>query len=580
MKRLGTLVCVAMFALTSVPWAGAASVPGYNVEVFATVTDPMMLSFAPSGELYVGRDDSGSGGNPFGSALIHQISADGTSVVEYGNFAAGDPDSVLFDALGTDTREPGSILIGSGNLMVGGSLYAVRPDQSVGTVIAPPVSPLMDVGKMAFDGTGRLLVASPLPLVGDSQVVHVSDGEAAILFTVEGTRIDYLAVDGTDQIYTGGTDGTIRIHGADGAVIDEAFVIDLPGAMLPLAFGPGGDFGEELYTVNNGSLLRIDGSGNVTELGVDLGDINDIAFGGDGNLYLSDFNNDRILRVSPIKETGDLTSIADGLFAASATWSGDGLTPSDVTATVITGHVVNVAADGSALSLTVNGPTGTLAIDAGDTLTVVENVNVDGGTVWMASTGRIDIDGNLTLAPESTLAYELQATQAGQVAVAGDVTIEADTVLQIDVPGTTPFTAGLLTLIDSQGPGGIDGTFAEMTGLGSYATLDDLDYDNGTVTLMIANDLHPGDATLDLTTDVRDFNVWNTNKFTSGTEWISGDFDGNGVTDVRDFNVWNTNKFTSVGAPAPSPAGQVPEPTTLALLACAFAVIAWRRSRR
>ena len=61
---------------------------------------------------------------------------------------------------------------------------------------------------------------------------------------------------------------------------------------------------------------------------------------------------------------------------------------------------------------------------------------------------------------------------------------------------------------------------------------------------------HPGDANLDGVTDVRDFNVWNANKFTSGTDRASGDFTGDGHTDVRDFNVWNAHKFTSAPAPA------------------------------
>ena len=63
--------------------------------------------------------------------------------------------------------------------------------------------------------------------------------------------------------------------------------------------------------------------------------------------------------------------------------------------------------------------------------------------------------------------------------------------------------------------------------------------------------VHPGDASLDNVTDVRDFMIWNVHKFTSGTSWTTGDFDNNGVTDVRDFMIWNVNKFTSAPVPAP-----------------------------
>jgi hypothetical protein len=63
--------------------------------------------------------------------------------------------------------------------------------------------------------------------------------------------------------------------------------------------------------------------------------------------------------------------------------------------------------------------------------------------------------------------------------------------------------------------------------------------------------VHPADANLDGSTDVRDFNDWNAHKFTAGTTWRQGDFNGDGKTDVRDFNVWNEHKFTSATLPAP-----------------------------
>ena len=62
---------------------------------------------------------------------------------------------------------------------------------------------------------------------------------------------------------------------------------------------------------------------------------------------------------------------------------------------------------------------------------------------------------------------------------------------------------------------------------------------------------HPGDANLDRVTDVRDFMLWNVNKFTRGTSFTTGDFNGDGTTDVRDFMIWNVHKFTSAPAPPP-----------------------------
>ncbi len=61
-----------------------------------------------------------------------------------------------------------------------------------------------------------------------------------------------------------------------------------------------------------------------------------------------------------------------------------------------------------------------------------------------------------------------------------------------------------------------------------------------------------GDATLDFTVDTSDFNIWNANKFTTGTTWCQGDFNADGVTDISDFNLWNANKFTIANLPSSS----------------------------
>ena len=42
-----------------------------------------------------------------------------------------------------------------------------------------------------------------------------------------------------------------------------------------------------------------------------------------------------------------------------------------------------------------------------------------------------------------------------------------------------------------------------------------------------------GDANLDGSVDVGDFNVWNGNKFTSAAAWCSGDFNADGSVDGR-----------------------------------------------
>lgn len=88
-----------------------------------------------------------------------------------------------------------------------------------------------------------------------------------------------------------------------------------------------------------------------------------------------------------------------------------------------------------------------------------------------------------------------------------------------------------------------------------------------------ANPFIFGDANLDGVVDVSDFNLWNGNKFTSGTTWSQGDFNADGVVDVADFNVWNGNKWTDSAI-------AVPEPGSLALAAFGFTALGIRSSCR
>ena len=78
-----------------------------------------------------------------------------------------------------------------------------------------------------------------------------------------------------------------------------------------------------------------------------------------------------------------------------------------------------------------------------------------------------------------------------------------------------------------------------------------------------------GDANLDGSVDVSDFNSWNGNKFTATAAWCSGDFNADGSVDVSDFNLWNANKFTS----SDSSISAVPEPPSGASLLCLMAIL-------
>ena len=63
---------------------------------------------------------------------------------------------------------------------------------------------------------------------------------------------------------------------------------------------------------------------------------------------------------------------------------------------------------------------------------------------------------------------------------------------------------------------------------------------------MCIRDSQYGDANLDGVVNVIDEAAWNESRFSFGTGWATGDFNGDGLTDVSDFNVYNSNRTAVV----------------------------------
>lgn len=73
-----------------------------------------------------------------------------------------------------------------------------------------------------------------------------------------------------------------------------------------------------------------------------------------------------------------------------------------------------------------------------------------------------------------------------------------------------------------------------------------------------------GDANLDGSVDVLDFNAWNANKFTNIAAWTAGDFNADGSVNASDFDIWDAGKFQSALA-GQAGAPTVPEPGSLVI---------------
>lgn len=294
------------------------TVPGFDVTVYANVTDPGALSFASDGALYVGRDASGSGGGSGDAVKIHRIGPGGTPVAEFGAAAIFDPDGVLVDETGTMSGTPGAVLVCGVEPSGEGRVSAIAPDQSITTVLGPTAT-LPNPNYMAFDATGALLLS-------DSSAPGVfrfpAGGPlASFLAPIGGLSPGPPALDATGRIFVARSNGAVAVYAADGTLENATFATGVDGAGA-LAVGPGGPWGSDLYARGPaGTLLRIDALGMATTVGTGFSSVTGLAFGPDGALYAAEFDADRILRVAPAPPTTTsvTTTTATSTTASSST---------------------------------------------------------------------------------------------------------------------------------------------------------------------------------------------------------------------------------------------------------------------
>lgn len=288
--RAGDQVPAATSATSSVSTTASPTSPvastlprlsaGLKATVYANVAEPMKLSFAPDGALYVGRQ----GGND----RIHRVAPGGLPVSEFGPPMV-DPDAVVVDTLGRISGIRNSVLVGGG-----GILAAIFPNQTSTVVFN---SGFADVDDMKFDRRERLVFSDDLP-----QVLTSNGNVPAVLFSTP-SRPGSIAIDNDERIFVALADGTIRIYASDGSLVDGAFATGLAGLDTYLAFGPGPfGFGKALYVLNGSELLRFNRHGKRTTIGTgfSIGPSSGtgFVFGPDQALYVSEYSKNRILRIS------------------------------------------------------------------------------------------------------------------------------------------------------------------------------------------------------------------------------------------------------------------------------------------
>lgn len=256
-------------------------VDGYRIEVYAHVGQPMKLSFSRDGSLYVGSQ----GGND----RIHRIGPGGHPVVEFGP-PQSDPDAVLADDEGRISGHRHSVLVGGGDI-----LAAIYRNQQSAVIFYN--AGFADVDDMKFDRNGRLLFADDQPLVWAS-----TGGPPSVLFSTPA-RASSLDIDEDNRIFIALGDGTIRIYRRNGTPAGIlASGLDT-GLDLYLALGEGrGGFGRAVYVLSGSTLLRFTPNGRSTVIGtgfsVGPASGTGMVFGPDHALYLSDYQGNRVLRIS------------------------------------------------------------------------------------------------------------------------------------------------------------------------------------------------------------------------------------------------------------------------------------------
>lgn len=281
-------------------WSAAAFpyVNGAATVVYTNVTDPMLMSFAPDGTLYVGRDARGSGGDAYDPVFVTKVGPNASSVANFGNVVMKDPDAVGYDQLGLVSGTPGALLVGGNSGTNTALIYKVMPNGTVSALFGPYLGALGNPRQILFVPDGRVFISDSIN--GTVVSTHSSSTPALYCTAPEAHGI---AFDANGRLaVTAVTPQKMRIYVYSPiSQVAELQNLDFPvvKADAPIVAGPGDAFwGSDLYSVNTaGQLIRIDLQGNAIVMGDGYGGQVELAFGPDNALYVSERSTDRVFRI-------------------------------------------------------------------------------------------------------------------------------------------------------------------------------------------------------------------------------------------------------------------------------------------
>lgn len=305
-----SLVATAMLLPRICVNAATPNVPGAITTTYATLAHPKEIDFSSDGILFAGREECGGCTTDF--TYIWRIGMGGSPVQQIGT-PIQDPDSVVVDRDGTISGTPGTVLVGgyagSGAGVVKMIMQSGPQSNQVSALIAPTVT-LRNPTGLTFDRFGRLLVADGGGFTSPSYFDTgnwgmIWNGLFIKLNTNGPARPNHLAMDISNRIVLSAeNERNLWLFSSNGMFISSNFVSGVQSgsqAGSQLASAKGGFWGTSIYVISGtGNLLKLDLAGHTNIVGTGFDNATGLKFGDEGSLYVSEYANNRVLRITPV----------------------------------------------------------------------------------------------------------------------------------------------------------------------------------------------------------------------------------------------------------------------------------------